>query len=90
MAAVLCPSSGLAVDQYRLNGDGVIWCPTCSRYSTCEPVDDTKRVWRIDDHQPRVNPRGKPGVHSPQCVDHADTDECICPGVAARVKAGVF
>lgn len=85
-----CPASGLAVDQYRLNGDGVLWCPTCCRYATAEPVDESLRVWRIDDHRPRLDPRGKPGIHGPECVDHDDTTECVCVGVAARAKAGLF
>lgn len=79
----LCPASGVAVDADRLTGAGVGWCVTCTRYVTAEPVDESLRVWRIEDHRPRLNPRGKTGVHGPGCVDHDDIDECICGGTKA-------
>lgn len=72
-----CPASGLMVDANEANGDHLMWCPTCSRWVTAEPVDVSQRVLRVEDHRPRMNPEGKTGIHGPACVDH-DADECIC------------
>lgn len=76
-----CPASGRDVAADRVNGDWLTTCPTCSRWSTCEPVDPTLTTWRLDPHRPRLNPDGKTGIHGPECVAH-DPDECICGGLA--------